>query len=516
MATLLVTLSLIIMGSPLGAITPSGVTATRLADIGAGGNRIAFDPVSGALVVLKLDGQLISVDPSSGESVPIYSATDHGLSRAAGLEVTPAGTIFLTGNEPLESNTRTISTIVRGSIDPNSGDRSWSVLAQTEAYPGGSRLFSHWMNAIAFDPATGSVLVNLGARTDHGEIQSDRDTFPTTRETGLTSILLRLPADASGLVLPNDRAQLQSSGYLFCEGLRNTYDLAFAPNGDLFGVENGPDRDVPEELNWLRQGHHYGFPWRMGQSANPQQFSDYDPATDKLLNQNYAGVNRGYYANDPTFPPPPAGITFTDPILNSGPAADHYRDPATGNVVDASESGTKLATFTAHRCPLGLSFDRDNLLPPPYTGSGFVVSWTPAQAPSTDDPGPFDPPSQDLLHLNLTPGETGYELETTRVASGFSNPVDTVLVGRSLFVLENGGEGTIWKISFPPPPPSFTEDGFYQLTLLGEPGSTYRLESSSDFLEWIPRLEYDGSETPLRFVDPLAGRLFYRSTKISE
>ncbi len=94
-------------------------------------------------------------------------------------------------------------------------------------------------------------------------------------------------------MLANDRNDLVINGYLFAEGLRNTFDLAFASNGDLLGTENGPDRDMADELNWLRQGHHYGFPWRMGGEDNPQQFPGYDPDADPLLNPNYGAVSSG-------------------------------------------------------------------------------------------------------------------------------------------------------------------------------------------------------------------------------
>src|SRR5258707_7513185 len=43
----------------------------------------------------------------------------------------------------------------------------------------------------------------------------------------------------------------------------------------------------------VRQGCHYGFPWRMGGMDNPQQFSGYDPANDPLLNSKFGAVSSG-------------------------------------------------------------------------------------------------------------------------------------------------------------------------------------------------------------------------------
>src|SRR5204862_5118195 len=124
-----------------------------------------------------------------------------------------------------------------------------------------------------------------------------------TRDVRLTAKIFRLPANASILFLPNDANALRSAGYIFAEGTRNSFDVAFAPNGDLFATEIGPDRDMSDELNWLRPGLHFGFPWRIGGADNPQQFPDYNPQNDLLLNSNFIGVYYGYYHNDPAFPP---------------------------------------------------------------------------------------------------------------------------------------------------------------------------------------------------------------------
>lgn len=144
---------------------------------------------------------------------------------------------------------------------------------------------------------------------------------------------------------------MKSHGYIFAEGIRNTFDMAFDPDGNLFGTENGPDRDMADELNWLRPGLHYGFPWQIGGADNPQQFPNYNPATDKLLNPLFNAVKKGDHRNDPTFPPRPA-VALVEPIRNFGPDADSYRTP-NGVIHDASAAQTSIGTFTAHRSPLG-------------------------------------------------------------------------------------------------------------------------------------------------------------------
>jgi mono/diheme cytochrome c family protein len=54
---------------------------------------------------------------------------------------------------------------------------------------------------------------------------------------------------------------------VFANGFRNPYDLAFSPDGEIFTADNNPDAldDTlsylpPEELDYVREGRHYGFP----------------------------------------------------------------------------------------------------------------------------------------------------------------------------------------------------------------------------------------------------------------
>jgi len=53
---------------------------------------------------------------------------------------------------------------------------------------------------------------------------------------------------------------------VFATGLRNPYSFVFAPNGEIFATDNGPDdKDGPEELNQIVQGGDYGFPKYFGE-----------------------------------------------------------------------------------------------------------------------------------------------------------------------------------------------------------------------------------------------------------
>jgi len=235
------------------------------------------DPTTNIRYALKTTNGDITLVPKG----TVYTAADHGFSRASALFIDADGTFYVL--KRIDLSGYNIATITKGEVDPSNAERTWFTLAETAPYERCDCIFNHEVNGLVVSPDNRSLFINSGSRTDHGEVQDGNRQFPDLRETALTAIVLRIPTDARDLVLPNDRDALRAQGFLFAEGLRNAYDLAFAPNGDLFATENGPDRDMAEELNWLREGHHYGFPWRMGLEDTPQQFPGYDPASDFLL-----------------------------------------------------------------------------------------------------------------------------------------------------------------------------------------------------------------------------------------
>ena len=212
------------------------------------------------------------------------------------------------------------------------------------------------------------------------------------RETGLTTTILQVPTDARNFVLVNDREALRTSGVLFAEGVRNSYDLAFSGDGELFASENGPDRDMSEEINWLRQGHHYGFPWRMGFEDNPQR----DPTTIRLRTCCCPPVlppcAMAIITTIPPFRRRPA--TFTDPVINLGPDGDSYRDPADGQIKDGSEEGVPVGSLTAHRSPLGLVFDVEGALGAELTATALWSAGPKAIPTATVSMAPLATPAR--------------------------------------------------------------------------------------------------------------------------
>ncbi len=424
-----------------------GITVKQIGTISQNTVRIRRDPASGELFVVQIIGIIQRVDLGVGDAATlttVYHPSDDSLNAPLGIAFGKDGTMYLVGND----STGPVGTamIVKGvPVSPGSDQRTWSVLARTVPYHYGN-IYNHRMSGIIVNLTGDSIYVNSGAATDHGEAHNGY------REVGLTSIILRLPVNAHDLVLQDDRSWLRSNGYLFAEGIRNSFDFAYAGNGDLFDVQNSGDRDDPEEMNWLRQGHHYGFPWRIGRDNTPQQFTPYDPHKDPLLSPLAWGGGDLYatFSNDTSYPQKPDSITFTDPVLSYGPDADRFRDTATGEVKDASDLGTVIPTFTPHRSPDGIVFDRDSVLAGDLKGGAFVISYENGSLVAA-----LGDTSHDLLHVDLTKvGDTAYTARVTRLVSGFNSLLGIELVGNRLFIAETGLNANnptpkLWEVTLP-------------------------------------------------------------------
>jgi len=411
--------------------------------------RIKRDPASGRLYILQNNGLIQRVDiGTNGNSTltTVYQTKDHGLNAPLGVSFGQDGTMYLVGND--SSSQFGTATIVKGVPDkPGSENRAWSVIAKTVAYPYGN-IYNHRMNGIILNPSGDSLYINSGASTDHGEMHNGY------REVGLTSSILRLPTNGQNILLQNDKTWLRANGYLFAEGIRNTFDFAYSANGDLFGPDNSDDRDDPEELNWIQEGHHYGFPWRIGGNNTPQQFTPYNPHNDPLLSPNAWGGGSGMlyttYSNDPSYSPRPTGITFTDPIPSFGPDADKFRDTLTGAVKDASQLGLMVTTFTPHRSVDGIVFDRDSILAGDLKGGAFVISFSNSSLITA-----MNDTSQDLLLVSLRKNAGEYVAHVTKLISGFNSPLGIEMVGNIIYVVESGLQyptntsPKIWKITLP-------------------------------------------------------------------
>ncbi len=417
---------------PLARPAFPAIQARNIVNTGGAFVRMDVDPVSREIYYMDNSVNIyrLSLRPDTDSSGwKVYSAAEvGGISSSLGMTFGPDGSLYVLGNEAQDDTTRAI---IRKGVLNESGERDWSTLVSTAPYPLSKNQFDHVYNGLAVSPDGKYLFVAAGSRSDHGEVETAEGAFPNTRELPLTSAIFRVPTDVQDLLLPNDESGLKP--YLFADGLRNAFDLAFDAHGELFAIDNGPDADFPDELNWVREGRHYGFPWRFGNQDNPQQFADFDPAQDERI-----AKDSNIYYNDPGFPPPPG--QFTDPVANLGPDGAYFREEQ-GKVLNAAGLGQALYTLTPHRSPLGLVFDTAGVLPGRFKGHAFVLSWG-ASLGSLPDRG------QDLLELELAQVEGNYQATTTQIMTGFHNPIDAVLFDGKLYVLEFGGQGGIWEITF--------------------------------------------------------------------
>jgi uncharacterized repeat protein (TIGR01451 family) len=424
------------------------ITIEKLLNTQASGVRVAYDETTQTLFYNAFSGDIFRVEqPAGGQAydVPIGSWVDHGINYLQGMAFAN-GVMVLAGNFK-QSGQLGYGLVVKGIRQPN-GSWHWERLMQTEPYPSSVTQYDHAFSAVCISPNKDSVYISSGSRTDHGEVEDTGGLYPNTREVPLTATIFKFPLNPpSTIQLPNSLTALSQSGYVFCRGVRNEFDLALDSQGRLFGVENSGDRDDPEEMNWLRAGHHYGFPWEMGGNQTPQQFPGYDPTQDKLLSVLLSSDQRQKFYNDPAYPTRPAGLTITQPIRNVGPDATYARDPNSGQVFKA----TSLSTFTAHRSPLGLIFDTDNSLAD-FTGDAFVLGYSSGGSVRggylfAEDSG------EDMVHVRLVydPATDNYTAQTTKIADQFISPTDAERVGNIFYVIEQGRQA-IWKLTFKPNP----------------------------------------------------------------
>src|SRR5207253_1653596 len=118
-----------------------------------------------------------------------------------------------------------------------------TIVFNTVEYGANKTIYDHGWNALEVSPDGKYVYVNSGARTDHGEVQDNGGMYPNARDNSLTSKIFRFPASARELHLTDDKEKLKAEGYLFAEGIRNAYDMAFDADGNLLAVSNPPDYD---------------------------------------------------------------------------------------------------------------------------------------------------------------------------------------------------------------------------------------------------------------------------------
>lgn len=418
-------------------------------------SRMAYDAPSGSMYYITYFGdvRVIKNFLTSPSDSLLFTLSNHGISRLFGLLV-KGKSIFISGST-FNSTNKTFKSYIKKATKMNNGNYTWKTVASTVNYPA-AKFFNHLFSGITFNLAKDTIIICSGSRGDHGEVDSYDNTYPNMRSTPLAGIILKIPADSINITLPNNLTQLTNQGRVLAKGVRNVYDFAYNAKGELFAAENSGDADQEDEINWIREGKHYGYPWMMGGTWNPQYFGSFNANTNVMIpHTSYAYINNLFY-NDPSFPAPANGTKFMLPLVNSGPDADMLRDTATGTIINASAVGKKCYTLTSHRSPLGLVIDKDSLIGCDLKGDGFVLSWTRGNTllPGYSDLlAPFMDDSEDLLQLEMTKNNAGtnYNVVAKKIAKNFWHPVDAVQIGNSIYVLEAGDstEASIWKVRLP-------------------------------------------------------------------
>ena len=414
--------------------------------------RILYDESTKTMFFTCYDGEVYrikNIQDKNPVAEKILSVEDHGIPRLQGAAIYK-NTLFLTGNTKVNNGLGNKGRMVRFDLVPNEKP-IMTVVFNTVEYATNRTVFDHGWNALEISQDGKYIYVNSGSRTDHGEVQDNNGAWPNVRNTALTAIVFRFPIGSKNLLLTDDEAKLKADGYIFAEGIRNAYDLAFDASGKLFGVSNSSDYDHNEDMFWIRQGHHYGFPWVVGGIENPQQYTDWqpNPDTDPFIPKSAHAWAMRYFRNDPEFPKIPAGVKFTSGIQNLGPDANEYRGHS-GKILDGDLTGVTVSTFTPHSSPLALFFDNKKNLTKDLRGDAFAIRYSLGARSALMKP--FTDEGADLLHLDLSfdQGTDNYFVKTKRIVEGFNGATDAVMIKNQVFVIEYGAAGgNIWKIILP-------------------------------------------------------------------
>ena len=436
-------------------LTPAALRADiqveKYMAVGPKAVRLLVHPQTGIFYYSDFDGGIYRINTISGTPVSemILSASDHGITRLQGA-VFSGDKLFLCGNISVNNGKGTKGRMVRYDM-VSTGKPVMSVVFNTVEYGTNATTFDHGWNALEISQDGKYIYANTGARTDHGEVQDNKGAYPNARDNALTAKIFRFPVDALNLELPNDLDKLKAAGYIYAEGIRNAYDIALDQSGNLFAVVNSSDYDHNEDMFWIREGRHYGFPWVMSGFENPQQYADWqpNPDTDSFIPRSSHAWAVKYFRNDPEFPGIPEGVKFSPGVQNLGPDANEYRGHS-GKILDGDNTGVTTSTFTPHSSPLGLVFDTNKVLSKDFNGDGFVLRNSLGSRSSMMKP--FTDQGRDLLHLKLSydSGSDNYFVKTTRIVDSFNNPTDAILVANALYIIEyDAREASIWKITLP-------------------------------------------------------------------
>lgn len=192
-------------------------------------------------------GSVWRMKASRGQA-PVLTPLLRRLTMPHGLGVGPDGKVYV----------GEMSRIIR--FDPNAADPAKTVEVVVGGLPD-NRLHAnrHPLSHFIFD-ANGDLLVNVGAPSDQCAVKGKPIAVPCPEREG---------ADAKAAVRRYrylGHGEWDPKFDTFAKGLRNSLALARTPAGTILQAENSydfaPSQETPfEELNVLRQGADYGWPY---------------------------------------------------------------------------------------------------------------------------------------------------------------------------------------------------------------------------------------------------------------
>jgi hypothetical protein len=377
--------------------------------------RIAAHPAAGRLYVLGGGGDVFLLDPGSGTKRRVLAGADYidqprrpeiniplpidprwinspitlRATLCLGLAFDRAGRLYVVAN-----------VLVPGKVHVNRVDlyRTPPVAADGVpprpslwtrfAYPYGVGGFNHGACRIAQGP-DGKVYLGSGSRTDHGEA-GDQPNVSRLGE-GPHPDVPGGPGFAGGdftaCILRFDPGKGQQVPEVYSRGNRNPFGFDWDDRGRLLDAEHGPMADHPEELNHIRPGRHYGFPYVFGNNERP----DY-----------------------PDAPAPPPGLAFEPPLKNLGPAGllgDH-----------------PMYSLAPHSAPGGLVFYAAGKLPKRYEKSFFLARFGNLLN--------YNRIGFDVLNVRLGEQDGKMVAHAERFLDRLGRPIDLCVAGGKLYVVE--------------------------------------------------------------------------------
>ncbi|MCX6049383.1 MAG: superoxide dismutase family protein [Chloroflexi bacterium] len=195
-----------------------------------------------------------------------------------------------------------------------------------------------------------------------------------------------------------------SSRTIFAKGLRNTMGFGWHPTtGEMWGMDHGSDwrgnDQPPEELNQLKQGANYGWPYCFG-----------DKKVDQYLSS------------------PPVGLTKAE---------------------FCAQSTAPTLTYQAHSAPIGMVFYTGTVFPRDYQNDAFVAmrgSWNREQ-----------PTGYKVVRIHFANGKpvsfsdflTGFLIENGKAI--FGRPAGLLVLQDGSMLLSDDTGGVIYRITYAAP-----------------------------------------------------------------